>query len=174
MISKIFGIKSNGSKENLAGAKVTFKSVVGGGTDEDGEIVVKGTTDASGNIITNTTPINGTGNNNLGDFPRLVDNFSASYAYGDHTISGIAHYRSGIDSNVNTTLIGYIATSSMTTIDLSYTYQVSDKSSVQVGCINCGDRDPIFDPGPGEEAGYFKSLDDPRGAVVYARWTQEF
>jgi outer membrane receptor protein involved in Fe transport len=130
--------------------------------------------DGSGAVVTNPIPLNGTGNNVLGNFPRLVDNFSVNYAYGDHTIAGIAHYRSGIDSTVNNLAIGYAATASSTTIDLSYTYQVNDSSNVQLGCINCGDKTPIFDPGPGEEAGYFKSLDDPRGSVVYVRWTQEF
>jgi outer membrane receptor for ferrienterochelin and colicin len=131
------------------------------------------TVNTSGNFITNPVPINGTGNNNLGNFPRLVNNFSINYAYGDHNISGIAHYRSGIDSAVNTTEIGYISTASSTTIDLNYSYQLSDSSNIHIGCINCGDKAPIFNPSPSVGAGYFTSLDDPRGMVLYVRWTQE-
>jgi outer membrane receptor protein involved in Fe transport len=138
------------------------------------DLFTSGVDTTSGEIVTNTNPINGTGNNSLGNFPRLVDNFSVNYAINDHSIAAIAHYRSGIDSLVNNNLIGYEATASSTTFDISYTYQVNDSSSVQLGCINCGDKSPIFDPGPNEEAGYFKSLDDPRGSVVYVRWTQEF
>ena len=119
-------------------------------------------------------PIDGTGNVNLGDFPALRDNFSVSYNYDKHNISATAHYRSGLDTTNANTITGSNETSSWTTLDISYSYLVGDKSKVQFGCINCTDRDPIFDPNRSEEAGYFKSTDDPRGAVVFVRWTQAF
>ncbi|MCF6318420.1 MAG: TonB-dependent receptor [Proteobacteria bacterium] len=127
-----------------------------------------------GVVVTNPEPINGTGNNNLGNFPRLIDNFSVNYAYGDHIVTAIAQYRSGIDASVNTNEIGYIATASSTTFNVNYTYQLNETSNVQIGCINCGDKTPVFNPGPRSESGYFTSLDDARGTVVYVRWNQQF
>jgi outer membrane receptor for ferrienterochelin and colicin len=129
--------------------------------------------DASGNQTIGAV-IDGTGNTNLGDFPILRDNLSLSYSFNKHSISAIGHYRSGLDATNANSITGSNETSSWSTLDLAYTYFVGDKSKLQVGCINCTDRDPIFDPDRSEEAGYFKSTDDPRGAVVYIRWTQGF
>lgn len=119
------------------------------------------------------TPIEGTGNVSLGDFPQLRSNTSFQYATGDHAITATARYRSGLWSSRANSITNTARTGSMTTIDMAYTYS-SEYGRFQAGCINCGDRDPVFDPSSGEEAGYFKSTDDPRGAVVYVRWTQDF
>lgn len=129
--------------------------------------------DANNNPVTGT-PIDGTGNVTLGDFPQLRDNFSVSYSSGNHSVSGTAHYRSGLRSTRVNTLTGTAKTPSFTTLDISYTYLVGSTSKIQLGCLNCTDRDPVFDPSAREEAGYFKSTDDPRGAVLFARWTQQF
>jgi len=120
------------------------------------------------------TVIDGTGNVNFGDFPALRDNLSVLYGFGKHNFSAIGHFRSGLDTSNANSITGSDETASWTTLDMSYTYYVGLKSKLQLGCINCTDRDPVFDPNRGEEAGYFKSTDDPRGAVVYVRWTQGF
>ena len=114
--------------------------------------------------------IEGTGNKQLGSFPQLRSNTQFSYATGDHAVTATGRYRSGIWATNNQT---WRRTASLTTWDLAYTYD-SDFGRWQLGCINCTDREPIFDPSGSEEAGYFKSLDDPRGTVVYVRWTQQF
>ncbi len=129
--------------------------------------------DANNNPIIGA-PIDGTGNVTLGDFPQLRDNFSVSYTRGNHSVNATAHYRSGLRTTRANSLTGSADTPSWTTLDLSYTYLVGQNSKIQFGCINCADRDPVFDPNSSEEAGYFKSTDDPRGAVIFARWTQSF
>ena len=129
--------------------------------------------DANNNPVPGA-PIDGTGNVVLGDFPQLRDNFSVSFSRGNHSINGTAHYRSGLRTNRANSLTGSADTASFTTLDVSYTYLVGNDSKFQIGCINCTDRDPVFDPNNNEEAGYFKSTDDPRGAVLFARWTQQF
>ena len=129
--------------------------------------------DANNNPVTGN-PIDGTGNVTLGDFPQLRDNFGVGFTRGNHSINATARYRSGLRSTRANTLTGSADTPSFTTLDISYTYLVGNDSKFQIGCINCTDRDPVFDPNANEEAGYFKSTDDPRGAVVFARWTQQF
>jgi iron complex outermembrane receptor protein len=119
-------------------------------------------------------PIDGTGNVVLGDFPQLRNNFTASYAWGGHNISATANYRSGLRTSQANVLTGSADTPSLTTFDLAYTLLIGNDKKLQLGCINCTDKDPVFDPNTSEEAGYFKSTDDPRGAVVYARFTHTF
>lgn len=119
-------------------------------------------------------PIDGTGNVTLGDFPQLRNNFSMSYQWGAHSINASAHYRSGLRTTAVNTLTGTADTPSFTTFDLAYTLLIGNDSKLQLGCINCTDKDPVFDANASEEAGYFKSTDDPRGAVVYARYTHMF
>ena len=129
--------------------------------------------DANNNPTTGT-PIDGTGNVVLGDFPQLRNNFSVSYAMGAHSVQATANYRSGLRTTNINAFTGSADTPSMTTFDLAYTMFIGNDKKVQLGCINCTDKDPVFDPNASEEAGYFKSTDDPRGAVVYARYTQTF
>ena len=129
--------------------------------------------DAENNPIVGA-PIDGTGNVVLGDFPQLRNNFSVSYAWGAHSLNAIANYRSGLRSSSINTLTGTADTPSHTTFDLAYTLLIGNNKKLQLGCINCTDKDPVFDPNRSEEAGYFKSTDEPRGAVVYARFTHSF
>ena len=84
------------------------------------------------------------------------------------------HYTSSgnCDPGWENTISGDCDTPSVTTMDISYTYQVKGDSTVQVGCINCLDRDAPFSMN--DTGGYFTSTDDPRGSVVFARWTQQF
>ena len=129
--------------------------------------------DANNNPVTGA-PIDGTGNVVLGDFPQLRNNFSVSYSRGAHSVQATANYRSGLRTTQVNSITGTADTPSWTTFDLAYTMLIGQDKKLQLGCINCTDKDPVFDPNTSEEAGYFKSTDDPRGAVVYARYTQTF
>jgi outer membrane receptor protein involved in Fe transport len=120
-------------------------------------------------------PIDGTGSSLLGNLPEFVNNLSAQYKIGNHEFNSAIHYRNGLDvPNQNGNNINRLRSPSMTTLDINYTYHVNDDSTLQFGCINCTDKNPAFNPDPNNESGYFTSLDDPRGAVVYARLTQSF
>ncbi len=129
--------------------------------------------DANNNPTTGA-PIDGTGNTTLGDLPQLRDNFSVGYGWGDHSLQATARYRSGLRTSQVNSLTGTADTPSITTFDLAYTWLIGQDKKLQLGCINCTDKAPVFDANTNEEAGYFKSTDDPRGSIVYARYTQSF
>jgi outer membrane receptor protein involved in Fe transport len=139
------------------------------------------------------TTLEGVGGRVLGDVPEIKDNFVAAYTNGDHNFQALVHYRSGIENHFSNMDTGGLAdrcpfsetldpgfsgcdTESHTTLDLSYTYNLPSNASIQVGCINCTDEDPVLSyfAGGNDTGGYFTSLDDPRGLVWFARWRQEF
>ncbi len=54
--TNIFGYSASGSLQVVSGAQVTFKSVVGGGTRDNGVIVAEGTTNEEGNVTVSLVP----------------------------------------------------------------------------------------------------------------------
>ncbi len=135
--------------------------------------------------------IEGVGGRALGDFPEIKDNFSVGYSNGNHSIQGVVHYRSEIEDHFasmvgsaadrcgargNPLKNGSCKTGSWTTLDMSYTYNFTGiDGSIQVGCINCTDDDPPLSVLTGADTGaYFTSIDDPRGLVLFGRWTHSF
>lgn len=139
------------------------------------------------------TTFEGVGGRVLGDVPEIKDNFVAAYTNGDHSFQALVHYRSGLENHFSDMDSGSLEdrcpfsretdrnlrgcdTGSHTTLDLSYTYNTPWDASIQVGCINCTDEDPVLSyyVGGNDTGGYFTSLDDPRGLVLFARWRQEF
>ncbi|MBN2722441.1 MAG: carboxypeptidase regulatory-like domain-containing protein [Deltaproteobacteria bacterium] len=52
----IYGTSASGNREYINGATVTFKSVVGGGTRNNGVILAEGNTDSEGNITVELIP----------------------------------------------------------------------------------------------------------------------
>ena len=130
--------------------------------------------DANNNPVTGN-PIDGTGNVTLGDFPQLRDNFGVGFTRGNHSINATARlpqrsaqypckYLDGFGRYAIIHHTGYFR------IPIWWVMTANSKLVV----LTVTDRDPVFDPNANEEAGYFKSTDDPRGAVVFARWTQQF
>lgn len=126
------------------------------------------------------------------DIPEWRSNFIASYSVGDHFVQGTIRYRSGIEDHFQDMATGdtdsrcdaefarnsitgaNCDTGGLATLDLNYTYNFSFDASVAVGCINCLDEDPEPSIFGNDTGGYFTSLDDPRGLVFFARWTQKF
>lgn len=56
--TNVFGTASSGAREAIAGARVTFRSIVGGGTQDNGVIVAEGTTNALGDVTLELVPGN--------------------------------------------------------------------------------------------------------------------
>jgi len=54
--TNIFGYSTSGSLSAVSSAQVTFRSVVGGGTRDNGVIVAEGTTNAEGNVTVSLVP----------------------------------------------------------------------------------------------------------------------
>ncbi len=54
--TSVFGTSTSGAREAVAGARVTFRSVVGGGTRNDGVVVAEGTTNANGDVTLELVP----------------------------------------------------------------------------------------------------------------------
>ena len=182
-ISRVVRSFNNGAFQTVSGfdLSMAYKFALG-----PGELGLKNTAtyydqfdfaplvlDANNNPVVGA-PIDGTGNVFLGDFPQLRNNFSLSYGWDRHFFNATANYRSGLRTTQVNSITGTADTPSHTTFDLAYTYLIGNDKKLQLGCINCTDKDPVFDPNTNEEAGYFKSTDDPRGAVVYARFTHTF
>ncbi len=54
--TNVFGFSGSGSREVVSGARVTFQSVVGGGTRNNGVIIAEGTTNEEGNVTVSLVP----------------------------------------------------------------------------------------------------------------------
>ncbi len=54
--TNIFGYNTSGGRTVVPGAQVTFKTVVGGGTRDNGVVVAEGTTDEEGNVTVSLVP----------------------------------------------------------------------------------------------------------------------
>lgn len=54
--TSLFGTSTSGAREPIAGARVVFRSTVGGGTHNDGVIVSEGTTNANGEVTLELVP----------------------------------------------------------------------------------------------------------------------
>jgi len=109
--------------------------------------------------------------------PRVRGNLQFDWDHDAWRAAVLVHYTGGYRSPLNRVVDSIetdqpINVDSHVTLDLQlgYSLDLLDGASISLGCQNCADAKP-----PAYNYTWTgESLHDPRGAIVYARWTQEF
>ena len=127
-----------------------------------------------GEIVQQT--FEGVGNTALDTRPEWRLRGGVTWASGNHSVNGFANWRDAVQSDDDLVFPGLdpipYEIPSFLTVDLQYTYDMSQSTTIAVGCINCLDRDPPFNNEDTE--GFLLDSDDPRGARVYGRLIVRF
>ena len=109
--------------------------------------------------------------------PRVRSNLTVSWARGAGQLSALLHYVGGYRSPLNRVVAGRetderFDVAGLVTLDLQYehTFAALRSGVLRIGCQNCTDEaPPVYNYTADGEA-----LHDPRGAIVYLRWSQPF
>lgn len=111
-----------------------------------------------------------------GGLPRHRALFRLEWAVGRHDVSAMVSYTGRYDSPRPLHVDGFptdqdIEIASFTRLDLAWNYRFErlTGSQLQLGCHNCTDNYPFYNYMFGAE-----SYHESRGAMVFARWSQEF
>jgi iron complex outermembrane receptor protein len=111
-----------------------------------------------------------------GGLPRHRALFRLEWAVGRHDVSAMVSYTGRYDSPRPLHVDGFptdedIEIASFTRLDLAWNYRFErlTGSQLQFGCHNCTDKYPRYNYMFGAE-----SYHESRGAMVFARWSQEF
>lgn len=111
----------------------------------------------------------------LGGQPEFINNFQVGWNRGAHTVTAFIRHRDEVESTTVDTRDGStFVIDSHTTLDVQWEWYVFPESRLAFGCQNCTDEDPPFDNRSFVNEGFLTNWDDPRGAILYGRFTQSF
>lgn len=143
-----------------------FRTEIQGTYFDEFELTTPDLDDETGEIVDVT--FQGVGSTLLGTRPEWQLRGGVTWQMADHQVNGFVNFRDSVDSSTDLQVTGEPYTiSSFTTVDLQYTYDLTQNLTLSAGCINCLDREPPFNNEDFE--GFLLDSDDPRGARWYGR-----